>query len=57
MLEDLYGARDLLRRGLLPASVVFEHDGFLRACHGIRLPTKHQLFTYAADLGRDADGR
>lgn len=57
VLEDLYGARDLLRRGLLPASVVFEHDGFLRACHGIRLPTKHQLFTYAADLGRDADGR
>lgn len=57
VLEDLYGPRDLLRRGLLPAQVVFEHEGFLRACHGIRLPSHHQLFTYAADLGRDADGR
>jgi uncharacterized circularly permuted ATP-grasp superfamily protein/uncharacterized alpha-E superfamily protein len=57
VLEDLYGPRDLLRRGLVPPAVVFEHDGFLRPCHGIRLPSKHQLFTYAADLGRDADGR
>ncbi|MBO9532208.1 MAG: circularly permuted type 2 ATP-grasp protein [Solirubrobacteraceae bacterium] len=57
VLQDLYGERDLLRRGLLPASVVFQHDGFLRACHGIRIPTQRQLFTYAADLGRDDDGR
>lgn len=57
VLDDLYGPRELLRRGVLPASVVFEHDGFLRACDGIRLPARHQLFTYAADLGRDADGR
>ncbi|MFT4034239.1 MAG: circularly permuted type 2 ATP-grasp protein [Patulibacter sp.] len=57
ILEDLYGPRDLLRRGLLPASVVFEHDGFLRCCDRLRLPTHHQLFTYAADLGRDEHGR
>lgn len=56
VLDDLYGARDLLRRGLLPPAVVLEHDGFLRACQGIRLPTAHQLFTYALDLGRDAAG-
>lgn len=56
VLSDLYGPRDLLRRGLLPASVVFEHDGFLRACQGIRIPGEHQLFTYALDLGRDSDG-
>ncbi len=56
VLSDLYGARDLLRRGLLPPSVVFEHDGFLRACQGIRIPGTHQLFSYALDLGRDADG-
>jgi len=57
VLEDLYGERNLLRRRLLPPEVVFSHGGFLRECDGIRLPTAQQLFTYAADLGRDADGR
>jgi uncharacterized circularly permuted ATP-grasp superfamily protein/uncharacterized alpha-E superfamily protein len=57
VLEDLYGPRDLLRRGILPAAIVFGHEGFLRACDGIRLPGDQQLFSYAADIGRDADGR
>ncbi|MDO9356000.1 MAG: circularly permuted type 2 ATP-grasp protein [Solirubrobacteraceae bacterium] len=56
VLADLYGPRDLLKRGLLPPSVVFQHAGFLQACQGIRLPTERQLFTYALDLGRDDDG-
>src|SRR5450755_4773993 len=57
VLADLYGKRDLLRRGLLPAEVVFGHAGFLRPWDQIRLPGSHQLFTYAADIGRDGDGR
>jgi len=57
VLEDLYGERTLLRRRLLPPEVVFSHGGFLRECDGIRLPTAQQLFAYAADLGRDPDGR
>jgi uncharacterized circularly permuted ATP-grasp superfamily protein/uncharacterized alpha-E superfamily protein len=57
VLEDLYGERDLLRRGLLAPEVVFGHDGFLRPWDQIRLPGSHQLFTYAADIGRDAGGR
>ncbi len=57
ILEDIYGPRELLRRGLLPAEVVFAHDGFLRACDGVRLPSGPQLFTYACDLARDRDGR
>lgn len=56
VLDDLYGERDLLRRGLLPPEVVFGHAGFLRPCHGVRLGGDTQLFLYAADLGRDADG-
>lgn len=56
VLEDLYGARDLLRRGIVPPEVVYGHDGFLRACDGIRLPGTQQLFSYAADLGRDVSG-
>lgn len=57
ILADLYGRRDLLRRGLLPAAVVFAHPGFLRQCDGVRLPGSQQLFTTAVDLARDAAGR
>jgi uncharacterized circularly permuted ATP-grasp superfamily protein len=57
VLEDIYGERELLRRRLLPPEVVFGHPGFLRACDQIRLPLPQQLFSYAADLGRNADGR
>ena len=56
ILEDLYGERELLRRGLLPAEIVLGHPGFLRQCDQIRLPGSQQLFSYAADLGRDLDG-
>lgn len=57
VLSDLYGRRDLLRHGLLPAAVVFAHPGFLRECDGVRLPGSQQLFTTAVDLARDAGGR
>jgi uncharacterized circularly permuted ATP-grasp superfamily protein/uncharacterized alpha-E superfamily protein len=57
VLADLYGARDLLRRRLIPPEVVLGHPGFLHACDGIRLPGEHQLFSYAADLGHTGDGR
>jgi uncharacterized circularly permuted ATP-grasp superfamily protein/uncharacterized alpha-E superfamily protein len=57
VLEDLYGPRELLRRRILPPEVVFGHPGFLRQCDQIRLPGTQQLFSYAADLGRDADGQ
>jgi uncharacterized circularly permuted ATP-grasp superfamily protein/uncharacterized alpha-E superfamily protein len=57
VVDDLYGKRDLLGRGLLAPEVVFGHAGFLRAWDQIRLPGAHQLFTYAADIGRDAGGR
>ena len=44
VLTDLYGPRQLLRRGLLPAELVFGHPGFLRQCDQIRLPGNRQLF-------------
>ena len=57
ILADLYGPRDLIRRGLLPPELVYAHPGFLRACDGIRIPGDRQLFTCATDLARDGDGR
>jgi uncharacterized circularly permuted ATP-grasp superfamily protein/uncharacterized alpha-E superfamily protein len=56
VLTDLYGPRELLRRHVIPPQVVLGHPGFLHACDGIRLPGEHQLFNYAADLGRCEDG-
>ena len=32
------------------------NPGFLRPCHGIRLPSDHYLHLYAANLGRGPDG-
>ncbi len=56
VLRDLYGERNLLRRGVLPAELVFDHPGFLRPWNGIALPDQSQLFSYGVDLGRDDDG-
>jgi len=56
VLEDLYGERELIRRHILPPEIVYGHDGFLRPCDRLRLPGDQQLFCYAADLVRDADG-
>ncbi len=57
ILSDLYGPRELVRKGLLPLEVVYGHRGFLRQCDQIRLPGSQQLVSYAADLARDPDGR
>lgn len=59
ILADLYGPRDLIRRGLLPVEMVFSHPGFLRACDQIgsgRSPGS-TLITYAVDIARDGEGR
>ncbi len=56
VLQDLYGPRNLIASGVLPAKLVFAHPGFLRPCQDIGLPTTHQLLLYSADLARTADG-
>jgi uncharacterized circularly permuted ATP-grasp superfamily protein/uncharacterized alpha-E superfamily protein len=56
VLTDLYGARDLIRRGLIPPELVYGHGGFLRQCDQVRIPGPLQLFTVGADLARDDKG-
>ncbi|MTD16251.1 hypothetical protein GIS00_20130 [Nakamurella sp. YIM 132087] len=56
VLTDIYGRRSLIRRGLLPPELVFRHDHYLRAAHGIRIPGRHQLFFHAVDLCRGPGG-
>lgn len=57
LLADLYGAQALLRAGVFPPELVFWNPGFLRSCHGIRLPNQSYLNLYSADIARTPDGR
>jgi uncharacterized circularly permuted ATP-grasp superfamily protein/uncharacterized alpha-E superfamily protein len=57
ILKDIYGDQELIKLGLLPMELVYNHAGFLRQCRGIRQPGKHNLIFYAADIARSADGQ
>jgi uncharacterized circularly permuted ATP-grasp superfamily protein/uncharacterized alpha-E superfamily protein len=57
IVADLYGRRDLLSDRLLPAPLILQHAGFLRACDGIEPPGRVFLHLVAFDLARGADGR
>ena len=57
MLADLYGPQRLLHEGLLPPELVLANPGFLRPCHGVRVPGDCCLHLYAADLARAPDGQ
>jgi len=57
VIKDIYGDQQLIKLGLLPMELVYNHAGFLRQCRGIKQPGKHNLIFYAADIARSADGR
>lgn len=56
ILQDLYGPAKLLKEGVLPPEIVFDHGGFLRSCHGLIPPNRRYLHFYAADLARSSNG-
>jgi len=57
ILLDLYGPRELIRRGLLPAELIDGYADYLLPCHGIEVAGRRPLVNYAADLTRMPDGR
>jgi uncharacterized circularly permuted ATP-grasp superfamily protein/uncharacterized alpha-E superfamily protein len=57
LLEDLYGERTLLKKGIIPPELIYSHSGFLRPCDKIKVPGKHQLTLYSSDLSRGPDGK
>jgi len=57
MLVDLYGARTLLREGLLPPSLLLRHPGYLRPMIGVQPPGGLRLHIVAFDIARGPDGR
>ncbi|HLA57161.1 MAG TPA: circularly permuted type 2 ATP-grasp protein, partial [Puia sp.] len=57
ILEDIYGERKLIKEGILPMQLIYNHAGFLRNCSGIRQRGKHQLVLYSADIAKSTKGK
>lgn len=57
ILLDIYGSQKLIKQGLLPAELIFGHHNFLRPCIGIKQTQDVFLYSYAADVARDAQGQ
>ena len=57
ILADLYGPQKILTEGLVPASLILGHSGFLRNAHGMKPPGNIFLHIYSADLARSPDGQ
>ncbi|WP_286851523.1 circularly permuted type 2 ATP-grasp protein, partial [Hydrogenophaga sp. 70-12] len=57
VMADLYGPRELLQRGLLPAALVQGHPGYLRAMQGVRPRGGTWLHIVGFDLAHGPDGR
>ena len=57
ILKDVYGDQCLIKEGILPMEIIYNHRGFLRECCGIKLPGKHNLVIYAADIARTNNGK
>ena len=55
VLKDIYGERQLIKRGVIPQEVIFAHRGFLRQCDQIQYKTFKHLLIHSADLARGPD--
>lgn len=57
VLLDLYGPRNLIKKGVIPPELVFSHPGFLNPCVNMPMQDSRALTFYAADLVRDSSGQ
>ncbi|RZU41899.1 circularly permuted type 2 ATP-grasp protein [Edaphobacter modestus] len=57
LLEDLYGAQDLVAQGHFPAALLYANPAFLRPLVGVRVPAHTYLHMLAVDLARSPDGQ
>ncbi len=57
LLEDIYGERNLIRKGIIPMDLVYNHAGFLRECSGLKLAGPKRLVLYSADIARSGTGQ
>ena len=57
VLKDIYGERRLIKDGILPMELIYNHAGFLRQCSGITQPGNYQLILYSADIAKSSSGK
>ena len=57
LLNDIYGSRKLIREGLVPLELIYNHKGFLRQVDKLKIPGGQQLIQYSADLARGPNGK
>jgi len=57
ILKDIYGEQQLIKKGLLPLELIYNHIGFLRPCYHLFKNQVYPLTFYAADTAKTADGR
>jgi uncharacterized circularly permuted ATP-grasp superfamily protein/uncharacterized alpha-E superfamily protein len=57
VLEDLYGAQELLASGRFPAALLYGNPAFLRPLVGVKAPSHGLLHMLAVDLARSPEGR
>ena len=57
ILQDLYGPRSLISKGIIPPDLVYADPSFLRPCVVSTPGNPPALTLYAADLVRSTDGR
>ncbi len=56
ILTDIYGPQTLIKEGLLPLELIYNHAGFLRPCKDAQ-SAQRPLRVYAADVARGPDGQ
>ncbi|WP_245621498.1 circularly permuted type 2 ATP-grasp protein [Enterovibrio calviensis] len=57
ILKDIYGEQRLIKEGIVPAEIIFNHPDFIRQCHGLELPGLKSLILHACDMVRDVNGQ
>jgi uncharacterized circularly permuted ATP-grasp superfamily protein len=54
---DVYGARKIVKDGVIPESLILSASSYLPACNGIRPPKDIYCHVVGTDLVRDRDGQ
>lgn len=56
ILKDVYGGQRLIKDGVIPMEIIYDHHGFLRECCDIHHPGQNLLTIYSADIAQSRDG-
>jgi uncharacterized circularly permuted ATP-grasp superfamily protein/uncharacterized alpha-E superfamily protein len=57
LLKDLYGPKNVLSGGQLPAALLYGNPAYLRPLAGVKVPDASYLHLVAVDLARSPDGQ